>query len=128
MNEFLIKLRKQLVAILEEIDKFNVPLDHTISIKKVDFKSIKFLGSPNDSFLVYEYKKDINFGLSIAYSPYHKAIYNQLMNGTLEELNLEQNPISDKFISIGMNKVLLNYRLEDEQNTIIRNLYNSPST
>ena len=126
MNDLLLKLREQLLAIVEEIDNFNISLDDTISIRKEDFKWLKFLDNSN-SANIFEYKEDIKFILHTDdYNPYENSIYNQLMNGTLEVLILEKRKGSGITYKINNKSIQVNYKVQEQQNTLLRNLYSTP--
>ncbi|MGZ9676405.1 hypothetical protein [Flavobacterium sp. GNP001] len=120
MKDLLIKLRRQLAAMIEEIDNYNIPSDDTIFIKKEDLKWIKYLGKLNSYINVFEYKQEVIFTLRVSSSyPYDYEIYNKLMDGTLEILIL--NKREEEYVDSGH---LINYTLEDKKNTILRDLYN----
>lgn len=119
MNDLLFKLRQQLTSMIEEIDNFkSVPLN-TIFIKKVDFKSIKYIAETSSSKHVFEYQKGVKF---ILYNheniPYHLETYTKLMNGTLELLIL--NKCDKVHTTRGYS---INYEIENENKTRLRNIY-----
>jgi hypothetical protein len=121
MKDLIIKLRQQLVSMIEEIDNYNIPLDDTIFIKKEDLKWIKYLGKLNSYINVFEYKQEVIFTLRVSTSyPYDYEVYNKLMDGTLEILIL--NKREEEYLDSGH---LINYTLEDKKNTILRDLYNT---
>jgi len=48
MNDLIIKLRQQLVSMIEEIDNYNIPIDDTtLFITKEDLKWIRYVAKPN---------------------------------------------------------------------------------
>jgi hypothetical protein len=121
MNDLIIKLRQQLVSMIEEIDNYNIPKDDTLFIKKEDLKWIKYLGKLNSYINVFEYKQEAVFTLRVSSSyPYDYEVYNKLMDGTLEILIL--NKREEEYQDSGHR---INYNLEEKNNTILRNLYNT---
>lgn len=122
MSDLLIKLRQQLVSMIEEIDNCKIALDDTIIIRREDFKSIKFLfyiGNNVNSNL-FEYKNGVKFilGSEKDFKGYNNETYNKLMDGTLEVLIL--NKRNSVLNSLGYS---INYELEPKKKTTLRNLY-----
>jgi len=122
MSDLLIKLRQQLVSMIEEIDSYNLPLNETIFIRKDDLKWIKYLGKLNSYIYVFEYKNEVKFTLRVSSSySYELAKYKELMEGTLEILILKKRNKEYEH-----SRFSINYDLEEPENTKLRNLYNSP--
>ena len=116
MKDLIIKLRQQLVSMIEEIDNYNIPLDDTIFIQKEDLKWIKYLGKLNSYLHKFEYKGEVKFNLGVSSSyPLELDCYKKLMDGTLELIILNKKENSD-----GSSY----YVLEDPIKTKLRNLYN----
>jgi hypothetical protein len=116
MKDLIIKLRQQLVSMIEEIDNYNIPLDATIFIKKEDLKWIKYLGKLNSYRHEFEYKNGIKFNLGVSPSyPLEQDCYKKLIDGSLELIILNKKENSD-----GSSY----YVLEDPIKTKLRNLYN----
>lgn len=121
MKDLIIKLRQQLVSMIEEIDNYNIPLDDTIFIKKEDLKWIKYLGVINSFVYEFEYKNEVKFILRVSNQfPLDVDCYNKLMNGTLELIIL--NKLSHKVADSG--EQIVKYVLENPIKTKLRNLYN----
>jgi hypothetical protein len=119
MNDLILKLRQQLISMIEEIDNFKTASENTLIIKKADFKSINYLGKLNSYIHLFEYKNGAKFILRQGASyPYDLETYQKLMNGTLEILILTKR--ENEYISSGHS---INYELEDKHKTILRNLY-----
>ena len=121
MTDLIIKLRQQLVSMIEEIDNYNILLDDTIFIKKEDLKWIKYLGKSNSYIHEFEFKNKVKFSLRVSSSyPLDLDCYNKLMNGTLELIILNKfpNEVADS------EALTVFYKLEDPIKTKLRNLYN----
>ena len=122
MDEFLPKLRQQLISMVEEIDTYlKIDDEKDIIIKKEDFNEIKHL-----TYHVYdqlfEYKNGVKFSLSMRDSyPYEKEVYKKLMDGTLESLILNKRSEGSEIVGH-----FINYKVEDKIKTNLRNLYPKP--
>lgn len=121
MKDLIIKLRQQLVSMVEEIDNYIIPLNDTIFIKKEDLKWIKYLGKLNSYLHEFEYKNEVRFklGNSSTY-PLEQTVFLKLINGTLESIIL--NKFSYK--AHDSEEQIIYYKLEDPIKTKLRNLYN----
>lgn len=116
MKDLIIKLRQQLVQIIEEIDSYDIPDDGTIFIQKEDLKWIQYLGKSNSYIHQFEYKNEVKFNLRASSSyPLDFETYKDLLAGTLELIILNKKESSD-----GSSY----YVLEDPIKTKLRNLYN----
>lgn len=121
MNDLLIKLRQQLVSMIEEIDSYKIPHDDVIIIKKEDFKAINYLGKLNSYLHAFEYKNGVKFTLGESSSyPDELETYKKLSDGTLDILIL--NKRFEAFKSRSGHEI--NYNLENKIKTNLRNLYN----
>lgn len=117
MNEFLIKLKEQLLAIVEEIDNYSSPSGDLIFIKKEDFRWISHLGRLNSNIHIFEYKDGMKFLVSD-----NLTIYKNLMKGTLDEIILQKKENATE----GSDGHLINYELEGFHHKTLRKLYKEP--
>ncbi len=119
MDNLLKTLKEHLVVMVEEIDNYTHANSGDIIIKKEDFKYLNHLELNNNYGHVFEYKSGIKFTLfsNSQTSLYKSVIYSALMDGSLEVLILNKR---DDF-EVG--KHVINYSLETEIKTNLRNLY-----
>ena len=92
-----------------------------IIINKEDFDKIKHLGKINSYIHLFEFNNEILFTLPNSDSyPYANSHFVKLFSGELERiiLNKLENPWKE-------NNLFVNYELESEHKTKLRNLYNN---
>jgi hypothetical protein len=124
MNNLLIKLREQLVSIIETIDTHMPKLDDVIIISKGDMKDVKWIKKNDYDRNLFEYKGCIRFTLSSKGGGGNlsdqKIIYDKIMDGTIERIVLEKLRAETD-----MSGILINYRVEDWQKTKLRDNYSN---
>jgi hypothetical protein len=119
MNNLLIKLREQLVLLIETIDTHMPKLDDVIIISKADMKDVKWIKKNDYDRNLFEYQGCIRFTLSSKGGGGNlsdqKIIYDKIMDGTIERIVLEKLRAETD-----MSGIIINYRVEDWQKTKLR--------
>ncbi len=123
MNELLLKLREQLSSMIETLDNYIPVEDSIIVINKVDMKNLKWLKKNEHDRNLFEYKNTIRFTLSSkggGILNYQKFKFDQIMDGSIDKIVLVKLTNETE-----MNGIKINYRLEDLEQTKLRDLYNN---
>jgi hypothetical protein len=125
MNDVLLKLRDQLSSMIDVIDNYVPSQEDVISISKEDMKHLKWVKKNGHDVNLFEYKKTIKFTLTTnggGYWDYQRLVYNQIMNGSIEKIVLVKLTAESD-----MGGIPINYKLEEWEQTQLRDLYNNES-
>jgi len=121
MSELLNQLKDALAAVIAELERQEaVPLNQdTLIIPKEEFKYLKYEGKPDNFWIIFSFKQEVCFGFWSRYE-YENQLYQALMQNKLERIILHKRKDP---LSFRNERILLNYRIEDEENTKLRELY-----
>jgi len=129
MNDVLLKLREQLISMIDVIDNYIPSQEDVIFINKEDMKHLKWVKKSDFDRNLFEYKKTIKFTLttnSHGSWDYQRLVYNQIMKGSIEKIVLVRLT-TETHIETHMGDIPINYKLEEWEQTKLRDLYNNES-
>jgi hypothetical protein len=121
MSELLNQVKKTLAAVIAELERQEaVPLNQdTLIIPKEEFKYLKYEGNPENSLIIFSFKQEVCFSF-LSRNEYQNQLYRALMQNKLERIILHKRETP---VQYGNGSYLVNYRIEDEENTKLRELY-----
>ena len=122
MNPKLLLIKEQLeqlnTSITEYLESTN---QEVIILKKEDFGKIKFLGTTKSGAQIFEFNNGVIFPLIPLLSNDNEH-YTKLLSGELDRLILNKRETSVKW-----DNWIVNYKLESEVETKLRDLYKNRS-
>jgi hypothetical protein len=120
MTELLKQLKETLTAVIGELERQEaIPLNQDVLIiSKEDFKYLKYEGT-SENWMIFSFKQDVLFAF-FTRDTYHQDLHQSLMQNKLERIILHKRKDPLQF---GSGRYLVNYRIEDEENAKLRELY-----
>ena len=92
-------------------------MQERVIITKDDFHKIDHLGNINEKRF-FNYRNGMVFFLDAVYNTYSGDIYKKLRSGVLDQLILNRKSVLGH-----INAFMVNYELEDQQRTKLKDLY-----